>query len=149
MIRHQSNMNLSRSSTRNAFTLIEVLVSCALLAAILTTAVPLIQNAARQSQAAQRRVLATQWVLSELDEIIDQPVQQIDDGPIQVDLDEAVSRRLPDARLEFVAHRVTQPADGCRIDGSISWTGANGELVRPVRLSTWVFDGGRRTGGDE
>jgi len=139
-VRMHRSTNKRRLTAGHGFTVVEILVACAMLAVLMAVTLPILQKAGQQAQAAEQRVLATQWVLAELDAQTARPIEQLAPGPLKISLDPEVTERLAEAEAEFVAERIDEPAAGLRITGKLKWIGPHGEPVRPVELSTWVFE---------
>ena len=138
-------MNCEAASGRLGMTLVEVIVSGILLGAVMTIAVPTLSWVVRERRAADRRLQALFAVENVMERFTTRKWDEIsDDSAKQIELSQAIRDQLPGAVLKCAVHTKPNAPDEKRIAMELTWSGRMGKALAPVRLTTWVYRGGRR-----
>lgn len=125
---------------RGGTTLLEVVVSAALLAAVASMCVQLVLAIGLQRRAADRRAWAVEAAANVLERLTARDWEEITpQAADEMELAPGADEVLPGARLEIdvVPQQDTPPAK--RITLGLTWTGKAGKPARPVRLVTWIY----------
>jgi|SRR3954451_15357489 prepilin-type N-terminal cleavage/methylation domain-containing protein len=129
----------ARLGTRRGFTLLELSVAAAMLAMLMASAVQMIRLVSSHQRAAERRVVALEAVQSVADEIGNMRWDTVTiESAKQVTIPKPLQSYLPGATLNVAMNDEATPVSK-RLRIELSWPGADGKPVAPVRLTTWVF----------
>ena len=120
---------------RNAFTLIELVVSASLVIAGLTIFGQLTTATGRTWVQTRQHNVAMEELSSQLDRLIALPNGKIDDAIAALNPSDAAADALPGAKL---AAKRFDDRDGARIELSIDWD--RGRPSQPMRLTGWIAD---------
>lgn len=135
----------SRRSKRRGFSMVEVIISGVLIGAVIATAVPMLRNISLQQRAANRQQIALAEASNILDSLTSRPWADITSesaGALSLSAD--ANRQLPAAKLQInVASEAARPEQK-KVTLSLRWENELGASAAPVRLTTWVFQRGRR-----
>jgi len=129
---------------RIAFTLLELTLATALLAALLATSLQMLHALSDHQRNTGRRAIAMQAVQAVSEQIGNLPWDQLETETAQhIELLSQFESRLPGAKLIVAVAEEPMPVASKRITVALIWTGAKGEIGAPVRLTSWVFPDNR------
>lgn len=129
----------ARRPIRRAFTLLELIVTCLLLGVLFTAMVPLLATTARQRQASDRRLAATNHASNVLERWTALDYAELTVGSTtNHPLPDEVARLLPGGVTEVSVADETAGPPARRIAVTVRWQDRHGP-ARPVRLTGWVF----------
>jgi Tfp pilus assembly protein PilV len=126
---------------RGGLTLIEVLVTAVLLAAAISTAVPLLGWMAAEHRSAERH----QWALQELNNVLERFAQLpwaniTPEAAREQTLSLEGAQRLPGGELKLLVDDLATTPASKRLRAEVRWRGASGELTAPLRLTAWIYE---------
>ena len=129
---------------RIAFTLVELTLATALLAALLATSLQMLHALSDHKRSTVRRAIAMQAVQAMSEQIGNLPWDQLTTESAQhFELLPDFESRLPGAKVAIAVAEEPMPVASKRITVALTWTGAKGEIGAPVRLTSWVFPDNR------
>ena len=133
------------SRHRCGMSLVEVIVSGILLGTVMTIAVPTLSWVVRERRAADQRQQAMFAVENVLERFSARQWDEITkDNAEKIELSQVIRDQLPGAALNCAVHTKPDAADEKRIAVELTWLGRTGQALAPVRLTTWVYRGGRK-----
>ncbi|MBD3672562.1 MAG: hypothetical protein HUJ26_03455 [Planctomycetaceae bacterium] len=133
------------TTTRRAFTTVELIVSMTLLALLFSTIVPMLRWADYQKKVSQRRTIATQVASNLLEELTSQKYAGLTTAIAeQSEVPAEYQKVLPDAQLDVDLAPPEAPLAGQKITVTLRWRDRTGQTARPVRLTTFIYP---QTGG--
>ena len=125
---------------RRAFTLLEVIVAAAMLAVLLTTSVQMLRALSIHQRASERRAVALEAAEAVADQVANIPWDQLTaESAKKVTIPKQLDSYLPGAKLSVSLDEEPTPIASRRIHVDLTWNGADGQAVAPVRLTSWVF----------
>jgi hypothetical protein len=125
---------------RRAFTLIEVVIAAGMLAMLLTTSVHMLRALSLHQRASERREVALEAVQAVADQIANIPWDKLTaESAEKVTIPKPLDGYLPGAKLSVSVDEIAAPAASRRVHVDLTWNGADGQPVAPVRLTNWVF----------
>lgn len=120
--------------------LIEMIVSCVLLGAILVTAAPLMGWVSAERRAAEQRQFALLQATNLMETISQIPADQVSaESLAQLTLTEDATQFLKAANLKIDVQPQDGPPVAKRITVQITWTNRAGQRLSPVELSSWFY----------
>ncbi len=137
------------TKSRAGFTLLEIAASLVVLGVVLTTVAQVIRWSAAEHRAIQRKRWALEAAATVLDCLTVRDWAAItNDSAAAIHLPPETTRLLVDPRLDVlvVEEKEQQGLPRKRVSVEITWSNAAGGAKEHVRLSTWVFARGTRTG---
>jgi prepilin-type N-terminal cleavage/methylation domain-containing protein len=134
------------AARRRAFTLFEVIIAAAILAALLTASVQMLRAVSIHQRATEHRAAALQAVQAISDEIANIPWDQLTaESAKKVVVPKPLEGYLPGGKLSVSLDEETAPTSSKRLYVDLTWNGPDGQPVAPVRLTSWVFPDRPRT----
>ena len=125
---------------RRAFTLLEVIVAAAMLAVLLTTSVQMLRALSIHQRATERRAVGLEAAEAVADQVANIPWDQLTaESAKKVIIPKQLDSYLPGAKLSVSLDEEPTPTASRRIHVDLTWNGADGQAVAPVRLTSWVF----------
>jgi Tfp pilus assembly protein PilV len=126
-----------RYQRQRGITLFETTIALILLTAAVVSIAQLLAVVARQKQAMQRQMLATQEIANLMERLAANAWDDItNEHASQYTLSDLANHQLPGAALEIT---VDEGDEAKRIQISLAWSDRAGNLVEPVRLSAWKY----------
>lgn len=125
--------------------MVEIIVAGALIGTVIATAIPILRNISHQRRSADRQQIALAEASNILDALTSRPWGDITNANAgSLSLSAEANRQLPGAQLQVaVVPNATRPEEK-RITLSLTWENDRGVSGAPVKLTTWVFERGRR-----
>lgn len=130
-------------ASRAGFSLTELIVAAVLLGTVFAVALPSLRWVGVEQRHVEHRQLAMAEVENLMDRIASQPWNAIGEQfAKRLKISDEAQKRLPDAMLDVV---ITPAADANskRISVALAWRERKSVSSAPVRLTTWVYRGGR------
>jgi type II secretory pathway pseudopilin PulG len=125
---------------RRAFTLLEVTIAAGMLAVLLTTSVQMLRALSIHQRASERRAVALEAVQAVADQVANIPWDQLTaESAKKVTIPKQLAGYLPGAKLTVSLDEEPTPTASRRVHIDVTWNGADGQPVAPVRLTSWVF----------
>ena len=125
---------------RRAFTLLEVIIAAAMLAVLLTASVQMLRALSIHQRASERRAVALEAVQAVADQVANFPWEQLTaESAKKVTIPKQLAGYLPGAKLSVSLDKEPTPTESRRIHIDLTWNGADGQAVAPVRLTSWAF----------
>jgi prepilin-type N-terminal cleavage/methylation domain-containing protein len=125
---------------RRAFTLLEVVIAAAMLAVLLTTSVQMLRALSIHQRASERRAVALEAAEAAADQVANIPWDQLTaESAKKATIPKQLASYLPGAKLSVSLDEEPTPTPSRRIHIDLTWNGAHGQPVAPVRLTSWVF----------
>ncbi len=133
------------AARRRGFTLVEILVSVAMLATAMSLTVGLLGALAAERRAAERRLCAVQEVANLMERVSARPWGEVTPESLRtVSLSPRALQALPGAELTATVDDASAGPGGKRISLRLRWRDRAGTWTAPVRLSAWIY----RLGGE-
>ncbi len=127
------------SAGRRGFTILELAVAIALLAALMTTCVQMLRLVSRQQQAAERRAVALQTVQAVAELVGNIPWDELTPAALnQIAIPDRVKPYLPNGKLNIAMAEEADPV-ARRVSIELSSSGTAEQPAGTTRLTTWVF----------
>jgi prepilin-type N-terminal cleavage/methylation domain-containing protein len=135
-----SGNSIEHAPHRRAFTLFEVIIAAAILAALLTASVQMLRALSIHQRATEHRAAALQAAQAVSDEVANIPWDQLTvESAKKVTIPKPLDGYLPGAKLSVSLDEEAAPAPSKRLHVDLTWNGPDGQAVAPVRLTSWVF----------
>jgi len=129
-----------RLAARRGSMLLEVIVSAALLAVLLTIINQVVVQLHRQTRLVDRHLLAQQTLENLLEDAVGFPWSSLtSDRLAKLELPELTREKLPDAMLSAEVSEEEDPVLAKRVTLRLSWRSASGKPRPPLVLTTWVY----------
>lgn len=127
-------------AARRGFTLLELIVTTFLLAAVLAIFAPLMALINAEHKAALKRQLAVEEACKLLEHISAQPWDTINKESLDMlTVSDSCAAALADHHLEVLVEEQPEPLDAKRVSVVLDWQNKAGQRVSPVRLTTWFY----------
>src|SRR3982751_5473492 len=115
------------ASGRRAFTLFEVIIAAAILAALLSASVQMLHVLSIHQRATERRAAALQAVQAISDEVANIPWYQLTlESAKKVTIPQPINDYLPGAKLSVSLNEEAAPTSSKRLHVDLTWNGADG-----------------------
>jgi prepilin-type N-terminal cleavage/methylation domain-containing protein len=135
-----SGNSIVHASRRRAFTLFEVIIAAAVLAALLTASVQMLRAVSIHQRATEHRAAALQAVQAISDEVANIPWNRLTaESAKEVRIPKPLDGYLPGAKISVSLDEEGAPAPAKRLHVDLTWNGPDGQAVAPVRLTSWIF----------
>lgn len=122
------------------FTLLELTVAAALLAAVTTASLQMLRALTDQQRMAERRAIAIQAVQVVSEQTSNLRWEELtQDRAATVTIPRQLESALPGAKLAIDVTELKEPVETKRIQVRLDWVRNNGQPGTPARLTTWVF----------
>ncbi len=126
---------------RRAFTIVELIGTCVLLSILFSMTVPMVLVIARERRSTEQRQFALQHVTNLLEHAASHPWSDLPLGELSLpETSSDLQTVLPGLERTLVVTQVNGEQGSRQIVGSIRWQGSTGQLVSPLKISTWVFE---------
>src|SRR5881409_814145 len=132
-----SGKSIVRAQLRRAFTLLEVTIAAGMLAVLLTTSVQMLRALSIHQRASERRAVGLEAVQAVADQVANIPWDQLTaESAKKVTIPKQLDGYLPGAKLSVSLDEEPTPTPSRRIQIDLTWNGADGQPVAPVRLTS-------------
>lgn len=129
-----------RAARREGFTFAELMGAIVVLGAILAIGMQTLSWSVRHGAAIERRRTALREAENMLERFAALGWDALTpEAAAAAELSEPARRRLPQGRLQVQVEEVPAPLAARRLTVVVTWGDRAGQLVAPVRLSTWVY----------
>ena len=120
--------------------ILEIVVSCVVLAALLAVVGQMLVLVNHQTRLADRRFVARQELENLLEEFTAGSWEEITTSDInEMTLSETAQKKLPSARLSGEVIEQSDPMPSKRITLRLHWQDFSGSPQKPLTLTGWVF----------
>jgi prepilin-type N-terminal cleavage/methylation domain-containing protein len=125
---------------RHGFTLIELTAAAAMLALLLTMSAQMLRLLSVHQRASEQRAIALQAAQAITEEIGNLPWDQLTtEAANHVKVPAQLDSHLPGSKLTLAVVEESEPIASKRINLELVWNGTNGQMVAPVRLTSWAY----------
>ena len=125
---------------RCGFTLIEMIGTCVLLGVVISMTVPMTLLVARERRSTEQRQVAMQHAMNLLEAAMSKTWSELPPGSLDCPtMDQDLTKLLPGFEQSLVVRSLHEQPESRQITASIRWKNHAGQLVSPIRLSTWIF----------
>ena len=126
--------------TRRGMMMLEALVAGTLLGTLLVVCLQLLSAAAAQRHAADQRQCAILELANVMERVAARPWAELTTAAVtQEKLSPSALDQLPGAELKLQIYTDTTDPDANRITATLRWQDRGGQLVAPIKLTTWRF----------
>ncbi len=130
----------SHTAGPRGLTLLEMTVTAAILALLLSTSMTMLRVVSGQQRAAERRAVATQTVQALAERLVNRPWDELTPEAVEnAAIPAAVAPHLPGAKLLVAVDEETEGVAAKRVTIELAWNGPSGQPARPVRIIAWAF----------
>ncbi len=138
-------VSVRRDARRSGASLIEMIVSCVLLGAVLVTAAPLMGWVSAERRAADQRQFALLQATNLMESIGRMPWDQISTESLgNLSLSAETTQFLKAGELTVELQQQEGPPVSKRVTVRITWNDRAGQRLSPAELSAWFYHTGAR-----
>ena len=128
------------TGNRQGTTIVELVASMLILAAVLLAIAQTVAMRAQQRHAAERHRLAISEAANLMEQIIVRPWDEVSsDNVAAMTLSAEAQQTLPDARLRIGVDSIEQEPAAKRVQIEIDWQNSAGQRQTPLRLIAWKY----------